>query len=113
MPSAGDFDPEQYREQVLEPARRLGGVLPADLLLRYAVPESVAADPDAFAAHLSAMLKYWRALKQRRVYQTVATGLLAAHADLTSSGGLTYAHFAQSRDEDRAAARGSLEAMAT
>lgn len=113
MPSAGNFDPDRYRHQVLEPARRLGGVLPADLLLRYAVPEHTETDAEAFAAHVTAILKHWRALKQRRVYQTVATGLLAAHADLASSGKLNYAYFAKCRDEDQATARDSLAAMAT
>lgn len=113
MPSADEFDPDQYRHQVLEPARRLGGVLPADLLLRYAMPEHTATDAEAFEAHVARIVKHWRALKQRRVYQTVATGLLAAHADLAASGKLTYAYFARSRDEDQAAARSSLAAMAS
>src|SRR3954469_17650376 len=113
MPSVGDFDPDRYREEVLEPARRLGGVLPADLLLRYAVPADTAADAEAFAEHVRAILRHWRALKQRRVYQTVATGLLAAHAELAASGKLSYAHFARSREEEQAAVRTSLTAMVT
>lgn len=113
MPSASEFDPDQYRDQVLEPARRLGGVLPGDLLLRYAVPAETSLDAEAFAAHLARILKHWRALKQRRVYQAIAAGLLAAHADLAASGRLTYGYFTQSRDEDQASARRSLDRLAT
>jgi hypothetical protein len=113
MPSADDFDPDRYRRQVLEPARTLGGVLPADLLLRYAVPERAATDAEAFEAHVARILKHWRALKQKRVYQAVATGLLAAHADLVASDQVSYRYFAERRDEDRAAARSSLESMVT
>ena len=69
MPSASEFDPDRYRDQVLEPARKLGGVLTGDLLLRYAVPDETATDPEAFAAHVAWIVKYWRALRQRRVYQ--------------------------------------------
>jgi hypothetical protein len=111
MPSAGDFDPDRYREQVLEPARRLGGLLPADLLLRYAVPAETENDTEAFADHVRVVLRHWRALKQRRVYQTVASGLLAAHADLVAAGRLSYADFARSRDEEQAAVQASLTAM--
>src|SRR3954464_9764344 len=113
MPSAGAFDPDRYRQEVLEPARRLGGILPADLLHRYAVPEQAEADPEVFDAHVTGILKHWRALKQKRVYGAIATGLLAAHADLAASGRVTYSYFAHCRDEDRAAARASLEAMVT
>jgi hypothetical protein len=112
MPSASDFDPDLYRLQVLEPARKLGGVLPGDLLLRYAVPDQAAADAELFEAHVARMVKHWRALKQKRVYQSIAAGLLAAHADLAASGRLTYSYFARCRDEDQASARRSLDRLA-
>jgi hypothetical protein len=112
MPSASEFDPDRYREQVLEPARKLGGVLPADLLLRYAVPERVARDEEAFAAHVTGILKHWRALKQKRVYAGLAAGLLAAHSELAASGKVSYRHFAQRRADEKASAMQSLDRMA-
>ena len=112
MPSASEFDPDRYREQVLEPARKLGGVLPADLLLRYAVPDRIARDDEAFAAHVAGILKHWRALKQKRVYAGLAAGLLAAHAELAAAGKVSYKHFAQRRADEKASAMQSLDRMA-
>jgi hypothetical protein len=118
MPSASEFDPdpfdpERYRVEVLEPARRLGAALPADLLIRYAVPDEIARDAAAFDAHVAKVAKHWRALRQRRVYAGLATALLAAHAELASSGQLSYPRFARRRAEQQAAALDLLNRMAT
>jgi Double-GTPase 2 len=106
------FDPETYRAQVLDPARRAGGVPPPDLLVRYAVPEAIRGDAAAFGAHVETVRRYWLALKHRRVYEKLAVALLAAHADLAARGELTATAFAKARDVVRTRARQELRAYA-
>src|SRR5215470_3646867 len=97
-----DFDAEEYRRQVLDPARRRGNVPPADLFVRYAVGTAARRDDAAFAARVEAMAQHWRALKQKRVYARIAQALLACHAELAAAGALTRAGFDEQLRADRA-----------
>src|SRR5262245_51161795 len=97
-----DFDADEYRTKVLDPARRRGNVPPADLFVRYAVGAPARRDDAAFAAHVQEMAKHWRALKQKHVYAKIAQALLAGHAELAAAGELTRAGFEARLRADRA-----------
>jgi hypothetical protein len=104
-----DFDAEEYRKQVLDPARRRGNVPPADLFVRYGVDAAARYNGAAFAAHVEDMAKHWRALKQKRVYAKIAQVLLAGHAELAGAGELSWAGFDKRLRADRARERPRLE----
>jgi hypothetical protein len=99
------WDREQYRLEVLEPARRSGNVPPADLYVRYGLPADVSR-PDRFSRQIAEVLAYWQALQTRRTYARLAGTLIAAHADLERDGRLTLqtfaAHHADARREQLA-----------
>lgn len=88
------WDPEQYRLEVLEPARRAGNVPSANLYLRYGLPGDIS-DPQAFAKRISEVLAYWQALKSKRTYARLAETLIAKHAELERAGRLTPAKFVE------------------
>ncbi|CAL9419734.1 hypothetical protein SUDANB121_01845 [Nocardiopsis dassonvillei] len=92
----------RYEDEVLA-AARTGGP-PADLFVRYGVgPElerRLAADPEAFAAHVAAVCTYWRGLQtRRRTLRRVLLDLVAAHERLAREGALTHGHFSRVREE--------------
>jgi len=89
-----DWDRDRYRRDVLEPARRSGNVPPPDLYVRYGLPGGVA-DPAVFAAHIAAVLGYWRELGTTRTYAPLAQALITAHGALQRDGRLTPAGFAE------------------
>ena len=84
------WDPEQYRLEVLEPARRAGNVPPADLYVRYGLPEDIS-DQRLFAARIAEVIAYWQALRSKRTYARLAETLIASHAELERGGRLTLA----------------------
>jgi hypothetical protein len=86
------WDPERYRVDVLEPARRAGNVPPLDLYVRYGLPGHIS-DARAFAERIAEVLAYWQALKSRRTYARLAETLIAKHAELERAGRLTPAKF--------------------
>jgi hypothetical protein len=90
------WDPEQYRLEVLEPARRAGNVPPADLYVRYGLPGDIP-DGKAFSGQIAEVVAYWQSLKSRRTYARLAETLLKAHADLERGGRLSRAKFAESQ----------------
>ncbi|HEX6755873.1 MAG TPA: hypothetical protein VF109_07990, partial [Mycobacteriales bacterium] len=105
------FDPEEYRKEVLDPARRRGNVPPADLFVRYAIGPEARRDDAAFAAHVEGMAKHWRALKQKQLYAKLAHALLAGHAELAGAGELTRAGFDQRLLAERTRAAGRFEQL--
>lgn len=111
MQSATEFDADRYCRGVLDPARKRGNVPPPDLLDRYAISASMAQDRDAFQRRVEQVAKYWRGLKQQKLYRKLADALLAAHAQLQTAGQLTYAHFMQRRQEEKEQARARLESV--
>jgi len=88
------WDPEQYRLEVLEPARRAGNVPPADLYVRYGLPGDIS-DARAFGERIAEVLAYWQALRTKRTYARLAETLIASHAELDRGGRLTLAKFAE------------------
>ena len=88
------WDREQYRLEVLEPARRAGNVPPVDLYVRYGLPGHLS-DPAAFSVRIADVLAYWRELKTRRTYARLAESLLTSHAELERAGRLTLGQFAE------------------
>ena len=96
------WDREQYRLEVLEPARQAGNVPPADLYVRYGLPSDIS-DPVAFGQQVHEALDYWRELRSRRIYGRLAEALIARHAELAQDGPLTLEKFterhAQARQE--------------
>lgn len=100
------FDPERYRRDVLDPARK-SNAPPADLFTRYALTPAVMSDDRAFAAHLMEVENYWRTLKQDVVYRKLADSLLGAHEKLQRTGCLGRDKLRQERAEalDRAQER--------
>lgn len=92
----------RYEDEVLA-AARTGGP-PADLFVRYgvgpALERRLAADPEAFAAHVAAVCTYWRGLQaRRRTLRRVLVELVAAHERLDREGALTHGHFCRVREE--------------
>jgi hypothetical protein len=88
------WDPEQYRLEVLEPARRAGNVPPANLYVRYGLPDDIR-DPGAFAARVGEVLACWQGLRSKRTYARLAEILLAKHAELERAGRLSPAKFVE------------------
>lgn len=82
------WDRDRYRREVLEPARRGGGVPPQDLYARYGVRGDLA-DPAGFTSRITEVVEYWRELTGNLSYQQLARALLAAHSALERDGPLT------------------------
>ena len=110
MPPASEFDQDRYHQDVIEPARKAGNVLPPDLMIRYAISAAMAGNTAAFDARVSDVVKYWRGLQQRIVFRPLAVALLAAHARLKDAGELSYASFERQQTADRDEALAGLEA---
>jgi hypothetical protein len=88
------WDPEKYRLEVLEPARKAGNVPPADLYVRYGLPGSIS-DKKAFAERVAEVLAFWQAQKSKRTYARLAETLIAKHAELERTGRLTLQKFVE------------------
>jgi hypothetical protein len=110
MPPASEFDKAGYCQDVLEPARKAGNVLPPVLMTRYAVSADMAGNAAAFDTRVAEVVKYWRGLQQRIVFRPLAVALLAAHARLKDAGELSYASFERQHTADREEALAGLEA---
>jgi hypothetical protein len=82
------WDPEKYKVEVLEPARRAGNVPPPDLYVRYGLPRDIS-NQKAFDERISEVVGYWHTLKSKRTYARLAEQLIAKHAELERSGRLT------------------------
>ena len=95
-----DWDREGYRRDVLDPARRSGNVPPPDLYVRYGLPGDIG-DPGVFAAHIAAVLGYWRELVNSRTYAPLAQALITAHGTLDRNGRLTLRRFAEGQAHAR------------
>jgi hypothetical protein len=105
------WDREQYRSEVLEPARKAGNVPPADLYLRYGLPRH-GTDRVAFDRQIAQAVAYWRELTGRRTYASLAEALLTAHADLERAGRLTVKSFAERQADARKAQLARLASLA-
>lgn len=105
------FDREQYRRDVLDPARKAGNAPPADLFARYALTPGVMSDGTAFTAHLAEVENYWRTLKQKATYRKLAEALLGAHEKLQRTGDLDRDTLRQRRAEMLQRARRRLEEL--
>ena len=95
-----DWDREGYRRDVLDPARRSGNVPPPDLYVRYGLRGDIG-DPGVFAAHIAAVLGYWRELANNRTYAPLAQALITAHGTLERNGRLTLRRFAEGQAHSR------------
>ncbi|HEX5301461.1 MAG TPA: hypothetical protein VFW50_31180 [Streptosporangiaceae bacterium] len=102
---------DQYRAEVLEPARKAGNVPPADLYARYGLPGRLR-DQVAFQQQVADVVAYWRELKQTRTYASLADLLLAAHAELERAGHLTWQGFAARQADARKARLQKLAQLA-
>ncbi|MBB5959594.1 hypothetical protein FHS29_006215 [Saccharothrix tamanrassetensis] len=102
-----DFD--AYRTTVLDTARRAGNQPPADLFVRYHLDPRGVGTPEEFARQVAAVAKYWRALKLKKLYQPLATALLAAHTDLERRSLLNLEAFTEQREQGRGKAQEQLD----
>jgi hypothetical protein len=109
MPSASDFDKSGYCRAVLDPARKRGNVPPPDLLVRYAVSAEMERDEAVFEARVAQVVKYWRSIRQQKLYRKLAEALLAAHTELKAADKISFAHFMQRRRAERDQAQARLE----
>ncbi|ACY96977.1 Fibronectin type III domain protein [Thermomonospora curvata DSM 43183] len=116
MPAVA-FDKDTYRKAVLDPARKAGNALPADLFERYGLDQVRLSSEAEFAAHLKEVVAYWRVLRQRsRVYAKLIEALLAAHQELERAGRLTLRYFQEEsrrrREENERKLQEMVAAMA-
>ena len=111
MTSLSEFDPDGYRRDVLDPARKRGNIPPPDLLVRYAVALEMEHDPAAFETRVAQVVKYWRSIRQQKIYRKLAEALLAAHAELKAVGKINFGHFMQRRRDERDQAQARLESV--
>ena len=88
------WDREQYREDVLKPARQAGNVPPADLYVRYGLPADLH-DPALFAERITEVVDFWRELTKGHSYDRLAEMLIAEHHALERSRRLTLDRFAE------------------
>jgi len=109
MPSASEFDKSGYCRAVLDPARKRGNVPPPDLLVRYAVSAEMERDAAAFEARVDQVVKYWRGIRQQKLYRKLAEALLAAHTELKAADKVSFAHFMLRKREERDQAQARLE----
>ncbi|QFG20544.1 hypothetical protein [Actinomadura sp. WMMB 499] len=73
------FD-EEYRRDVLEPARAAGDQPPEDLRVRYALPDPL--DPAAVPARVREVRQCWRRARGQLKYRRLVDRLEAEHRDL-------------------------------
>ncbi|MQY09541.1 hypothetical protein [Actinomadura macrotermitis] len=73
------FD-EEYRRDVLEPARAAGDAPPEDLRARYALPEPL--DPAGVAARVKQVRQCWRRARGQLKYRRLVDRLEAEHREL-------------------------------
>ena len=111
MTSPSDFDTDGYLREVLAPARKRGNIPPPDLLIRYAVALEMEHDAAAFEARVDQVVKYWRSLRQQRLYRKLAEALMAAHAELKAADKINFAHFVQRGRQERDQAQARLESL--
>ena len=105
------WDRLEYRERVLEPARKAGNILPADLRERYGF--HLVGPHAEFGAHIDAVTGYWKTLEQDRRYGTLARKLMADHKKFLDEGGqLTSRRFADLGEQARRRAQSDLERLA-
>ena len=88
------WDPEKYRVEVLDPARRAGNVPPPDLYVRYGLPRDIS-NQKAFDERITEVVDYWQTLKSKRTFARLAEQLIAKHAELERSGRLTLRRLAE------------------
>jgi hypothetical protein len=105
------WDRERYLAEVLDPARKAGNVPPADLYRRYGLPPH-GIDQRAFQHQVDEVVAYWKQLKGRRPYASLAEALLAAHAKLEQAGKLTVRSFAEHQADARSARLARLARLA-
>ncbi|WP_329519153.1 hypothetical protein [Spirillospora sp. NBC_01491] len=89
------LDRDAYRRGVLDPARARGNTPPADLFVRYGLDGSPPLQGEVFDRHVTAVVAYWRTLKQqKRSYGKLVDALLIGHGELARAGagrgGLTW-----------------------
>ncbi len=111
MTSLSEFDTGGYRRNVLDPARKRGNIPPLDLLTRYAVALELEHDPTAFEAHVARVEKYWRSIRQQKLYRKLAEALLAAHTELEVAGKISFAHFMQRKRDEQDQAQARLQTL--
>jgi hypothetical protein len=110
--SAGKFDQESYRRDVLDPAVGRRDMPPPDLMVRYAITEDLAHDTEAFDERIAEVEKYWRSIVLQKRYSKLARGLLVAHEALKDAKQVSYQKFARQLDEHRDRAGRQLESAA-
>ena len=88
------WDPEKYKAEVLDPARRAGNVPPPDLYVRYGLPRDISSQK-AFEDRINEVVAYWQTLKSKRTFARLAEQLIAKHAELERSGRLTMQRLAE------------------
>ena len=88
------WDREQYREDVIKPARQAGNVPPADLYVRYGLPTDLH-DPALFAERITEVVEFWRDLTTGHSYDRLAEMLIAEHHALERARRLTLDSFAE------------------
>jgi hypothetical protein len=109
--SPSEFDTDGYCRDVLDPARKRGNVPPPDLLVRYAIAVEMERDAEAFGARVDQVVKYWRSVKQQKLYRKLAEALLAAHTELKTADKICFSHFMQRRRDERDQAQARLESQ--
>ena len=65
------WDPEKYKAEVLDPARRAGNVPPPDLYVRYGLPRDISSQK-AFEDRINEVVAYWQTLKSKRTFARLA-----------------------------------------
>ena len=112
LPQDWSWNPEKYRLAVVEPARRAGNVPPADLYVRYGIYAPMS-NQEAFAERIAQVVAYWQTLRSTRIYARLAEALLASHAELERTGGLTLRRFVELRADRRHEQDEQLARLAT
>ena len=111
MTSLSEFDTDGYLREVLDPARKRGNIPPPDLLARYAIALEMEHDSAAFETRVGQVVKYWRSIRQQKLYRKLAEALLAAHAELKAAGKISFGHFVQRGRDEREQAQARLESL--
>ena len=81
------WDSEKYRREVLGPAR-LARRPPADLFVRYGFTDQLPAEP-AFIAQVAEVVREWKKLKSKPIWNKLIDELLNKHAELERAHQLT------------------------
>ena len=105
------WDPERYRAEVLEPARKAGNIPPPDLYARYGLPRRIT-DQDLFDRQVDQVVGYWAKLTTQRTYASLTERLITEHANLKRAGRLTVRSFAELQADARKALLARLDSLA-